>query len=136
MPAMRIKFKGYQSDVELSCQMFEILLSAVDRLRREYFKELGASPTPVLNDIFNMAAITEISYRLASMTIEREQLMTDEESGTSLIVVKGNAVTAYYGEPPYKSEKVDLEIQTKEEQKAYLAGSFAGRNVEITKQID
>lgn len=133
---LRPQFRGYKSDVELACQMYDTLLEAVDRFRAEYLKDKGYAKYPVgVGKAFNIAAIEEIGARIKAMTAEREQLMTDAKAGTSLIVVKEKSVAAHFGEIKYGKAKTNLQNDA-DANAAHEAGKRAGRKIEITRQID
>lgn len=134
--AARPIFKGYKSDAELASQMYLSLLSSIDRLRKEHFRAIGQNQTAKLAEIFSMAAVMEITSRLKALTVEREQLMTEATTGTSLIVVKTDAVAAYYGAPKYRDTNVCRNVKNDDDIRAYHAGTNAGRRVEINTLID
>jgi len=131
----RVNFRGYASDVALSIQMYTTLLEAVDRLCKEYLADKGYAKYPVgVGGKFKMAAILEISDRLAAMTVERDRL-TSSATGTSLVLMKSIAVTEKFGDPGYKVKPVAAP-KSREDQAAYMAGQKAGRSVEITKSVE
>lgn len=128
-------FRGYTNDVELAVQMYDALLEAVDRLRREYLSDKGYAKHPVgVAKAFNMAAITEIGNRIEAMTRERELLTTS--TGTGLVLFKAAAVNAEFGEIKHGKAKTGLSIEHEGTRDAREAGIRAGRKIEITRQID
>lgn len=131
----QINFRGYASDVQLAIQMYDTLLAAVDRLCKEYLSDKGYAKYPVgVGGKFKMAAILEISVRLSAMTVERDKI-TNESTGTSLVLMKSIAVSEKFGAPKYKEVKVAAP-KSKEDTSAYDAGRRAGRSVEITKTVE
>lgn len=181
----RVNFRGYQSDVQLAVQMYEMLNEAVNRLCKEWMNGMGYKAYNVrLGKQFKTAAFSEISERLAAMTKERDLLTMNtpevsayndeleslvkaresvdknssefeflsakiaeitkkrdevlgKSSGTSLVLMKSNAVAAHFGNPKYKTIDIDEpDYNDPEEVAASRAGLRAGRSIEITRNIE
>lgn len=135
---VRPVFRGYKSDVELAVQMYDSLLEAVDRLRREYIAGKGYAKHPVgVARAFNLAAIDVIGNRISAMTAEREMLTvsTIADACTSLVLFKSAAVDEAFGSIKYKTMKMK-HLSDENAVDARIAGVKAGNKIEITRQID
>jgi hypothetical protein len=70
-----ILFRGYESDVDLSVQMYQSMTEAVDRLCKEFLLDKGYNKYPVrIGGQFKLGAIMVIGNRIREMLAEREQL--------------------------------------------------------------
>lgn len=130
-----ITFMGFKADVELATEMFKSLSDAVNRLCKEYFDEKGDGRkySVSLGGIFKRAALGEIARRLQAMTIERDALTTS--SGTSLVVLKADAVAEKFGLAKYTHKKT-REIMNGEEREAAVQGMIRAKSIEIVKSVE
>lgn len=129
-----IVFCGYSLDVDICVEMFARTVSAVNRLCAIFLAASGHEGRyPMgIGNAFKQGCADKIGNRLSELKIERQKLTT--ASGTSLVVVKDNAVSEYFGSVKYKSScsrKLDSESF-----KAYEAGIKAGDEVELQKKIE
>jgi Protein of unknown function (DUF2786) len=128
-----VMFQGYKSDVEMAVEMYKRLLSAINRLCKEYLLANGNEAYDArLGSQFKAGASATVIRKLVAMTAERD-LITKSKSGTSLVVAKKHAVEEHYGEAKYSGMK--QRSLSAAEARAYTEGHIRGNRVEITKQV-
>jgi hypothetical protein len=126
----RIIFLGYKTDVELAVNMFGRLEDAIRRLSKEYFRETQQAYSNRICRNFELGAVQIIIERIKSMTAER-QMITRDGTGTSLVIIKKDAVDEHFGSTSYKKGK----SSKLSDYDAFAAGRVKGATVEITPQV-
>lgn len=129
-----IVFRGYSLDVDLCIEMFTRLTGAINRLCGEYLQSIGHEGRyPMgIGNAYKRGAVSTILRRLDALKIERQKITTAK--GTSLVVVKENAVAEHFGSAKYKSEKERKMDSTTF--LAFLEGQKDGERVEIQKSVE
>jgi acetylglutamate synthase len=130
----RIIFNGYKQDVDLAVEMFSRLLTAINRLARQYVRGLKDAPADPMRLIiqFKMGAVAEINMRLRTMTAERDAITSS--GGTSLVVAKKEGVEKEFGRVKYSSSS-GVVVSGAAEQEARRVGHVKGASIEITKSV-
>lgn len=128
-------FQGYQSDVDLACEMYDRLEAAVNRLCKVYMDGLGLPKYSVkIGGAFKHGAIDEIRRRINSMLTEREALF-QESSGKGLMVIKSAAVEERFGAPNY-SEGKKVVVTDHETAQAHSQGRELAKRIEINPLVN
>lgn len=132
----RIRFMGFKADVELAVGMYTRLHDAIRRLTKEWFKEQGLKYSARLARQFELGAVQIISQRIRAMTKERDEAMSAAMvAGTSLMVIKKQAVDEEFGETKYGTRK---SVAPKDDiaYKAQMAGRVKGAAMEIHPSVE
>lgn len=128
-------FQGYQSDVDLACEMYDRLEAAVNRLCKVYMDSLGLPKYSVkIGGAFKHGAINEISRRINSMLKEREALF-QESSGKGLMVIKSAAVEEHFGAVEYTEGK-KVVVTDYETAQAHNQGREHAKRIEINPLVN
>jgi Protein of unknown function (DUF2786) len=128
-----VQFLGFKTDVEVAVDMYKRLLSAIDRLCKEYLTGQGYATYDVkVGGQFKTGAASAIIATVWAMTLERK-LLKSEVTGTSLVLAKSKAVDEHFGEARYQDTK--RRTQTSAEQRAYTQGVIEGSKVEVNRRL-
>lgn len=130
----KLVFRGFRHDVELAIDMFARLVGALNNLFANWIKEKGhEGRIPMsLNTNFKSGAVATIRRVMIQAKIEREKLTTS--SGTSLVVVKDNAVAEYFGAVSYGTAKAKA-FTSDDAADAYNEGRIRGHQVEVQRRV-
>jgi len=129
---MRIRFYGMKQDVMVAGWMFDYLLTQVRQLTKQFAKAHTAKATKdgaVASYRRGCAlGITSVlEEKVQEKLAEQEAAKAASPTGTSLMVVKQNAITVKYGKFDYPKKKSTPHRNAE----AYAAGQEDGRNVDI-----
>jgi hypothetical protein len=128
-----VQFLGFKTDVEVAVDMYKRLLSAIDRLCKEYLVAKGyATYDPKVGGQYKLGAASAIIATVWSMTAERN-LLKSEVTGTSLVLAKSKAVDNYFGAAQYQNTKERR--QSDAEMRAYRQGVVDGTKVEVNRRL-
>lgn len=142
---MRLKWRGFKSDVMLAKAMFNYLCGLIDGHTSEYMKTQGYTRYNArVGTGFKEAMTSRLITRMLAMTAERKASErtqgTDAEGrpvGTGLMVYKENQVAEHFGAAQYENVKgkktEDMEI---DELAARLAGDDKGKTAAITNVLE
>jgi hypothetical protein len=128
----RVLLMGFKSDVELAAQMYARLIQNIERLRKVWFKEQGIKYTTRLGRNFADGAVAIITQRLNAMTKERDTVLIG--TGTSLMVIKKEAVEDHFGEAKYGKASPRKKVSAVGVA-ALMAGRKAGASIEIVPLV-
>ena len=129
---VNLRFVGTELDVQVSLQLFSYLYSTIIRLTDKYFKE---NPSPkgkarTYKNSFRSGMGHRLSERLKELKAEREKEFA--QTGTTLIVVKQDAIAEYLGvELKYGTSKRKSSLNGE----AYSAGCSAANSVGLNTQL-
>ena len=136
----RIRFHGYETDVQLAKQMLDRLLENIDALCKKYMQENHPGKYNVrIGGDYKYAAAKALIVKFEQMMEERKQLTS--AAGTALVVVKMHHVNEHFGEVGYKT-KAGKSISAGQDgdwsagAAARAAGHRDGQKIEITKRMD
>jgi len=125
-----IRFFGYESDVQLCKWMYDYLVTTINRLAEEYkwtddYMENGRSVLTSYRRGVSIGIITAIQ----KLEKERQQEMTS--TGTSLMVVKSDAISAHFGNV-FETKRVKGSANIRHD--AYSQGFSDGRKVDVARR--
>lgn len=130
-----IRFKGFESDVELSGSLFYFILDVIEE-HAERYRETGAFAKMVNH--YREAMAQRIRERLDEIRESRESVYI-ESKGTSLIVVKSQMVESEFGKKKYKTVNIEGRIQEAASDRLLAEARIKGRrdaeSVEINKKL-
>lgn len=130
-----IFFRGYETDVQMCCDMFDNLMGAAAKQCKTYLAPFGFTRYPVKEGTaFKTMFVHIVGQRLREITIKRDQITS---TGTSLIVAKMNAVDAYFG--PLESAKrksYEMNLDDPAVIAAAHAGMKAGESQKLMEEIE
>jgi Protein of unknown function (DUF2786) len=129
-----VQFQGYKDDCELAVEMYKKLLSAINRLCKEFMAvQPGAHKTDLkISANFKKGAASAIIATVRAITRE-QRLLEAETASTSLVLAKEKAVNERFGEVRYVTQKARK--QSDAERHAYTKGVVEGSKVEVVKRV-
>lgn len=132
----RLVFRGYETDVALARDMLERLCDANDSACRVHMKAEGFTRYDVkVGGHFKEAFALAVGSRLRELSKERESL-TNEASGTALVVVKTGEVDAHFGKVKYGSSRYEVDYNHASAARAKNAGTLAGKAARIHEGVE
>jgi len=131
----KIEFCGEESDAQVAASMFDYLVSTVKRLCSTYMAEQGYTRYNArVGDSYKTGAARAIKAKIEEILAERQASMADENTGTSLVVIKQQIVAQHYNHKGYqktaKRQHVDAEAEHARQQ-----GHRDGSRVSVSAQI-
>jgi len=129
-----IAFYGYDVDVIVCKQTYIYLLDEINRLTDVWWQTAdqrfyGQSANKCKNS-YKQGISNTINTRLSAETKERKQREQVQQAGTSLVIVKKNAIAKKFGGFKYKSGRTRTGDHS-----AYQAGRSAGHAVNWNRQV-
>ncbi|WVW37767.1 protein of unknown function DUF2786 [Aeromonas phage Gekk3-15] len=130
-----IVFRGQKLDVELAIDMFARLQGSINSICKAYFEQAGfeGKYSVKLGTAFKLGAVHTIG-QLLQKEIDETRAKLVSSSGTSLMVLKSNAVAEYFGNVEYskgKAKRLDDEGH-----RAYSEGKERAKKIQVhAKQI-
>lgn len=126
----RIKLMGYEADVQMVQWMYEYLHDELLRLAKKAMKtSVSGAHGSTVKASFLTGAVNTIRERFDEIVAERKAAYAS--SGTSLMVVKQEAIKEKYGMAKYSKKS----SRTRADRDAYQAGVEAGKNVNINRPL-
>lgn len=124
-----VRFFGYTADVQLSSWMLGYLVETTNRLCNEYKKSEGYAigGRRVLNDYRQGVSIGIVQSLRALINVKKAEAQTS--TGTSLMVVKQDAIVAKYGE--FKTRTCKSQVSQGE---SFSHGLRDGRQVNVSQR--
>lgn len=129
-----IFFRGYETDVQMCCDMFDALMEAASKQCKSYLAPFGFTRYPVKEGTaFKTMFVHAVGQRLREITIKRDQITS---TGTSLIVAKMNAVNAHFGDTTVARKKAyEMNLDDPAVIAAAHAGLKAGESQKLMEEI-
>ncbi len=130
------RFYGYKDDVAVAREMYKRLAEAVEFWCKNHMRQKGfTSYIASVGDAYKKAMTSELCSRLAAMTTERDCIKL--ATGTSLVLVKAQAVNEQFGEPKYQDRKWNITRgeYAADAYDAYHAGKTRGQIYDINPQV-
>jgi hypothetical protein len=128
-----IQFMGFKSDVEMAVDMYKRLVKTIDRFCKEYMTKEGYKTyDPKIGGQFKIGCSDAIRATIQTMIVKRD-LLTSEQTGTSLVLAKTKLVEEHFGPVRYQSTK-ERKINDSE-QRARAQGYIKGSTVEVAKKV-
>lgn len=133
---LHLSFRGMTDDVELATQMYKFLAKACETQCKAYMIKIGMGGRYVarIGDAFKKNFASALCSRLKMMTEERDITMATS-TGTSLIIVKAQLVTAAFGDVDYGRVSMKFAGDSAATHAAQ-AGAEAGDQQEILKAVE
>lgn len=124
-----VRFFGYKADVELCKWMFDYLVATINRLAEEYkWSEDYINNGRSVLTAYRRGVAMGINSAIRKLEREREQEMTS--TGTSLMVVKQDAIVAKFGNV-FKTKRATTVNRSGE---AFSSGFTDGKNVDVGRR--
>jgi len=124
---MSVVFSGYEVDAILATAMYAYLIEAIEKHTERARKDGLISGRTEINS-FRMGAAKELVKRLKKLRLEREAQQVGP-TGTGLMVVKRQQVTAKFGEQKTKSRSYNTHHSA--ENHGRVAGSKIGLDPQV-----
>lgn len=129
-------FVGMDVDVQATVMMFGYLYQTINRLSDEHVKNtyVPKGKARTYRDSFRLGASTRLRERILEIMAEREaEKAAQVKTGTSLVVIKQQAIGEYLGrKPEYGVSKRTQDIDSM----SYSAGQSAGNGISLNKQLN
>lgn len=132
-----IRFYGYESDVQMACDMFDKLIGAMNNQCKAYLLPFGYAKYPVkVGTAFKSYFCQALIDRINAMTKDRDELLIGSVSGsTSLVVVKAKTVADHFGEVHYRKAEYRSDLSDTSIGDAARAGKAAGERQTIIEEV-
>lgn len=124
-----IRFLGFTADVQLAAWSFDYLTTCVIRATRAFQKE--ATRSKVESDSFRRGFVMALLTSLRNAIDAKAAELAESSAGTSLMIVKADAVAAHFGEVSYGSKASKAQIAGD----AFHAGRVQGAQVNVTQAV-
>lgn len=132
--AGRLRFKGYDADVQVAQFMFTYMMGTAKRLCSEFMKQKGYTRyNATVGTAFKSAFTRELCIRLKILATERDAL--EYSPGQSLVVFKKAEVEAEFGTARYKESKFPVK-SGKNVGDAIHAGASHGRSIPLHTELN
>lgn len=125
-----VRFFGYDTDVQLCKWMFDYLVATTNKLAEEYkwSEDYQTNGRSVLTS-YRRGVSTGIISAIRKLQEEREREMTS--TGTSLMVIKSDAISQRFGIQVFQTKKIAIGNLRAD---AFSQGREDGKNVDITRR--
>lgn len=125
-----LMFRGLREDVELAVEMFTRIQAVINGLCSAYHDSLGLPRYSMkIGTAYKSGATLTI---LSKLELETERRKAEQAAaattGTSLMIVKENAIAKYFGDVEYKKSKMKSRVDN-DAATAEAAGRFEARDV-------
>lgn len=127
-----LSYIGSELDVTVSKVMFEYLYKTINRLTDEWHTSTKVKPgkTRTVKNSYRYGMATSISKRLRAMIVEKEAEY--KTAGTSLMVVKKNAISDYLGGDASYDKNTRQETYDSSYSEGYAKGQVVSLNQQMT----
>lgn len=131
-------YVGGQADVITAGEMFDYLFQTINRLCDEYFEGVEIPPTKgkTYKNSYRYGVVQRLSERMKEMIRDKEaEFQQAAGTGTSLVVVKQDAIAAHLGKQPedlgYQRMKRQQDLRGQHQNAGYRDGG----GISLNKQL-